>query len=145
MHCVVWAKELYKLLFADPKTSMMFEENPEESVYMHGVRTRCGREREGEGGREEGGGGRVVRAKSGVCGSISFLREAGSFQGLSWWPLLGRGFSRVSALEPEAEGCRASMLLECRLLAPRTPPQTPSPPMPKLCSTSCFVWRSTKS
>lgn len=37
VHCVVWAKELYKLLFADPKTSMMFEENPEESVYMHGV------------------------------------------------------------------------------------------------------------
>ena len=38
MHCVVWAKELYKLLFADPKTSMMYEENVEDSVYMKHVR-----------------------------------------------------------------------------------------------------------
>ena len=38
MHCVVWAKELHKLLFGDPKSSMMYEENVDESVYMAGVR-----------------------------------------------------------------------------------------------------------
>lgn len=38
MHCVVWAKELYKLLFGDAKSSMMFEENEEDSVYMKHVR-----------------------------------------------------------------------------------------------------------
>lgn len=38
MHCVVWAKELYKLLFGDPKSSMMYEENADESVYMKFVR-----------------------------------------------------------------------------------------------------------
>jgi ubiquitin-like 1-activating enzyme E1 B len=37
VHCVVWAKELHKLLFGDPKTSMMYEENPEDSVYMKEV------------------------------------------------------------------------------------------------------------
>ena len=38
VHCVVWAKELFKLLFGDPKSSMMFEENADDSVYMKHVR-----------------------------------------------------------------------------------------------------------
>jgi hypothetical protein len=33
----VWAKELFKLLFGDPKTSMMYEEKEDESVYMREV------------------------------------------------------------------------------------------------------------
>jgi hypothetical protein len=42
VHCVVWAKELYKLLFSDPKTSMMYEDNFDDSVYMKHVRCHAG-------------------------------------------------------------------------------------------------------
>lgn len=38
VHCVVWAKELYKLLFADPASSMMFEADHDASAFMGCVR-----------------------------------------------------------------------------------------------------------
>lgn len=40
VHCIVWAKELYKLLFGERSESMLFEDNEKDSSYMSVVSRR---------------------------------------------------------------------------------------------------------